>query len=331
MNEREALLAAIQTHPEEDTPRLVFADWVQEFGDEATAEFIRVQVALARTPERDPTAVELRRRESELLAAYRALWVGTRASIAPIDAWEFERGFVAGLNLARKELGATGVAALVASRHLANISTLDLSFNLIGAAGESGVEALANSPFLAHLMTLNLNNNAICAAGVEALAASPYLDNLTTLNLENNAIGTYSLLDAGMSALAASPLMTKLTSLDLDGNTIGTAGVAAFASSLWVTKLTKLNLRRNLIRASGAEALAQSRHLANLSILDLCTNSLGAAGVEVLIVDAMRYRPHPTHAHQSHSSPSPRCTTTRRVCECRHSRNARPGGVDGIG
>jgi uncharacterized protein (TIGR02996 family) len=42
-----ALLAAIYAHPDEDTPRLMYADCVQERGDEERAEFIRVQVALA--------------------------------------------------------------------------------------------------------------------------------------------------------------------------------------------------------------------------------------------------------------------------------------------
>jgi uncharacterized protein (TIGR02996 family) len=48
MNEREAFLLAICENPDDDTPRLVFADWLQEHGDEARAEFIRVQIELAR-------------------------------------------------------------------------------------------------------------------------------------------------------------------------------------------------------------------------------------------------------------------------------------------
>lgn len=42
-----ALLAAIIAQPEEDTPRLVYADWLQEHGQESRATFIRVQVAIA--------------------------------------------------------------------------------------------------------------------------------------------------------------------------------------------------------------------------------------------------------------------------------------------
>jgi uncharacterized protein (TIGR02996 family) len=43
-----ALLAAIVAHPDEDTPRLMYADWLDESGEGARAEFIRVQCELAK-------------------------------------------------------------------------------------------------------------------------------------------------------------------------------------------------------------------------------------------------------------------------------------------
>lgn len=48
MSDRDSLLAAIRGHPEEDTPRLMFADWLEEHGDEVRAEFLRLQCELAR-------------------------------------------------------------------------------------------------------------------------------------------------------------------------------------------------------------------------------------------------------------------------------------------
>ncbi|MBP3960996.1 TIGR02996 domain-containing protein [Gemmata sp. G18] len=50
MNEEDALLRAICEHPDEDMPRLAFADWLDEQGtvSAAWAELIRVQMALAR-------------------------------------------------------------------------------------------------------------------------------------------------------------------------------------------------------------------------------------------------------------------------------------------
>jgi uncharacterized protein (TIGR02996 family) len=48
MSQQEGILAAIQEAPDDDTPRLVYADWLAEHGDPERAEFIRVQCELAR-------------------------------------------------------------------------------------------------------------------------------------------------------------------------------------------------------------------------------------------------------------------------------------------
>lgn len=48
MSDRAALLAAIRQFPEEDAPRLIYADWLDEHGESERAEFIRVQIELAR-------------------------------------------------------------------------------------------------------------------------------------------------------------------------------------------------------------------------------------------------------------------------------------------
>ncbi len=48
MNDGDALLRAILVQPDEDTPRLVYADWLQENGEPERAEYIRLQVQLAR-------------------------------------------------------------------------------------------------------------------------------------------------------------------------------------------------------------------------------------------------------------------------------------------
>lgn len=63
--ERNALLAAVLANPDDDLPRLVFADWLDENGDPDEARFIRSQIALATLPEWDPQAVVLRRTRPE--------------------------------------------------------------------------------------------------------------------------------------------------------------------------------------------------------------------------------------------------------------------------
>lgn len=47
MTEREAFIAAVAANPEDDTARLAFADWLQEHGEDARAEFVRLQCAIA--------------------------------------------------------------------------------------------------------------------------------------------------------------------------------------------------------------------------------------------------------------------------------------------
>src|SRR5947209_6864253 len=68
------LLAYVVTHPEETDCRLVYADLLEERGEDARAEFIRVQCELARWErlaiDRDSAPLPaLRRRGRELLNA----------------------------------------------------------------------------------------------------------------------------------------------------------------------------------------------------------------------------------------------------------------------
>src|SRR5215208_5695078 len=95
MSDEDALLAAIAAHPEEDTPRLVYADWLDENGQPERAEFVRVQCELARLGEHDdsPRKAELRQREKKLWTRHRRAW---RADLpAEVRRDPFERGFPA--------------------------------------------------------------------------------------------------------------------------------------------------------------------------------------------------------------------------------------------
>ena len=60
MDERNSFMQAILARPDDDMPRLVFADWIEENDDPDRAVFIREQCALARVEPWDPIAVESR-------------------------------------------------------------------------------------------------------------------------------------------------------------------------------------------------------------------------------------------------------------------------------
>src|SRR5262245_56029773 len=92
MSDEKALLAAIWEHPHEDTPRLMYADWLQENGQPERAEFIRVQIELAQLDASwDDLPPALVRREQELWKKWRARW---RAHLPKERrSCDFHRGF----------------------------------------------------------------------------------------------------------------------------------------------------------------------------------------------------------------------------------------------
>src|SRR4051812_2294570 len=69
-----ALLAYCHRHPEDDHARLVYADWLEENGDQDRAEFVRIQVRRAGLWEGHPDDGALERRERELLAEHEGRW-----------------------------------------------------------------------------------------------------------------------------------------------------------------------------------------------------------------------------------------------------------------
>ncbi|HKB04124.1 MAG TPA: TIGR02996 domain-containing protein [Gemmataceae bacterium] len=82
-----ALIAAIRAAQDDDAPRLVYADWLEEHGQPERAEFIRLQCELARGDSPD-----LRAREAELLAIHLDAFAGSLAS--PGLRFRFRRGFI---------------------------------------------------------------------------------------------------------------------------------------------------------------------------------------------------------------------------------------------
>src|SRR5262245_35217759 len=98
MSDEEALLAAIAAHPEEDTPRLAYADWLDEHDQPIRAEFIRVQVEVTRVetlPRIDLNQhVALFRRQQELLDNHRDELFAALPSPPESSATDFDRGFL---------------------------------------------------------------------------------------------------------------------------------------------------------------------------------------------------------------------------------------------
>jgi uncharacterized protein (TIGR02996 family) len=90
MTDEAALLAAITAHPDEDTPRLMYADWLEEHDQPDRAEFIRLRCAVEAGTADDEVADD--KRAFELEELHRAEWL---AGLPQSDDvwWLFCRGF----------------------------------------------------------------------------------------------------------------------------------------------------------------------------------------------------------------------------------------------
>src|SRR5690242_12487405 len=98
-----SFLEDIVANIDDDTPRLVYADWLAENGRDDRAEFIRVQIERARRPAWDAAQVRLRLREAELLKAHGEKWLAEMPAIEGAR-WEgFRRGVVAEVSFASFE------------------------------------------------------------------------------------------------------------------------------------------------------------------------------------------------------------------------------------
>jgi uncharacterized protein (TIGR02996 family) len=105
----EAFLQAILAAPDDDAPRLVYADWLEEHGQPERAEFIRLQCAMERLSVDDLRHRELETRERALLERHEQEWAAPLRG--RVEGWEFRRGFVEQVVFYRKPSPAE-VAAL---------------------------------------------------------------------------------------------------------------------------------------------------------------------------------------------------------------------------
>jgi uncharacterized protein (TIGR02996 family) len=293
-----ALLDAARDAPEDDTPRLALADWLEENGgeaDAARAAFVRLQVELARTSTKDARRPGLLRRARRLQKEHEASWLGPLGEKA--RTCEFSRGLVHALvfpyrlysraltDWLGQEAGAwvevlrvgtlnpPGMARFARFPQLAK-SVTDL---VVYGKFDPGVAATLLALPLRRLRKLRLGACGLGETDARTLAAAPLLGQLTALDLSGNGIG-----DGGAAALAGSPSVAGLTALKLTANGITAAGARALAASPHVANLRHLDLGNNYLTEEGACALAASPFLANLTSLSLWFTAVGSEGAAAL-------------------------------------------------
>jgi uncharacterized protein (TIGR02996 family) len=243
MSMKEAFLRAIVERPDDDTPRHVYADWLEENGEPERADFIRLQIRAWALTHDAWGPSPLSARIQKLYWDNRERWAREE-----LPAWlhkehyiEFRRGFVEGV-------GTTALRAVERAEEMWRTAPLR-ALVLRGAGGR--VKAVATCPFLARVTELTLLNR-ITDEDVIALAGSPFLGRLRELDLSNSQAG-----DDAARALAACPGLASLARLDLHICRVGDAGALALASSPYLGKLERLDLLCNPISHSARAALKE--------------------------------------------------------------------------
>jgi uncharacterized protein (TIGR02996 family) len=302
-----SLLESIRDRPDDPNLRRVHADWLEEHGEPALAELIRISSELAtRTADADRLD-RLQARRAELLAANAGRWPVAslehlfriaEAGQGPVRMWAHVETYPAEADVLARVFPLTDVELSDTTRGDERALLPDEVFPPVAACpalagwtalylpdsifSPSGLAILLGSPHLSRLRLLDMFES---FAGDEVLAwvNAPRWPPLRKLHLNGVVQG-----DEFTAALVRSGHLRGLTELSLIYNEIGDAGAAALAGSPDLAGLTLLELYGNEIGDEGARALARSPHLKNLRALDI--DSYGATELSPEVQETLRER-----------------------------------------
>lgn len=185
------------------TPRLVYADWLDDHGQPERAAFIRDQVLVAATPTDTPARREAARRAYELERKYGKRWAGPVAKHC--HDWQFRGGFpdMIGLTAAKLRRNADKLFAHAPIRSLL-VTKLDRR-----------IDTLEYLPVDNSLTRLSLWGSRLTAAHLPWLADLTTISKIHTLSLLFNELNR-----TASRPLAESLLFQRLTRIELGGNPI---------------------------------------------------------------------------------------------------------------
>jgi uncharacterized protein (TIGR02996 family) len=296
-----AFIRAIVDRPDDDAPRLIYADWLDDRGESDRAELIRIQIESVSLTTNDPQRRLNDLRAEELIRKSGVEWTRRlQPDSGPFPGVQFlkyERGFLSVVLFSKPE------EFLEHAERLTHLTPLtEMRFH---AVFPQQAQEIAKSPALRHIRTLDFGDgNRLGNAGVEALMASPHLGNLRKLDLQRNALGSTAvraiarsesaqsieslelsnndLYSAAAEEIAFGPALHRLEFLNLGTTRLGDAGVVALARSPQMASLKHLYLNHNDLTDEAALAISRSPHLAQLRSLFLDRNSISDPGAQAL-------------------------------------------------
>ncbi|MBY0460679.1 MAG: TIGR02996 domain-containing protein [Gemmataceae bacterium] len=288
-----ALLAAIRSQPDEDTPRLAYADWLDENEAPIQAEFIRLQCRLASGSAADADYPDTLERYAEVAARFQVAAPLTAPKLPPGFACHdslahehdnFRRGFLYTASddwtdedyyyyepLTDQAIDSVcaGLAQLVAETTVRNLRLSRLTANQLthilttpGAEVLSGLSAYAYNPTGA-----DGENDALAAA----IAASKTAANLERLTLNGVSV-------AGLRAFDRT--LTRLRTLHLSSLSGSAADVPALARAGWFRDLRAVTVHtpERALQEPLTAALAQLPRLESLTLRSTGLTALKALG-----------------------------------------------------
>jgi uncharacterized protein (TIGR02996 family) len=177
-----------------------------------------------------------------------------------------------GLDLAGSGAGDARVRTLLASEHLANLTSLNLSE---AGLGIQGMEAIVGAG-LTRLKHLDLSDNYL------GVPVGAFTEGEPPFRLESLDLGSTGQDADDVRRLADWPGAADLRDLRLDNNNLRVTASEALAESPHLARLERLSLKSNRVGVRGMRALASSPHLAGLQALDVGAASIGVGGLRAL-------------------------------------------------
>lgn len=281
-----ALFRAIVANPDDDTARLVYADWLQENGRAEEGEFIRTQCRLATASPADLEYPALLDRSEEL-----RLWLTTYAPDPPTELggglladgteshrWLTHRGFSRFLSFdGDRNPGVRAVRPLAAALGRA-FERLPTRWLVLTFISPEQLVALLRQPVLEGVRQLTVQfypgAQEEAASAVRAMAACPHLRNLRELVLASP-FG-----DAACEALATAP-WNGLESFSAPASDVSPAGLRALTAAPWFRQLRVLSLGGPFSPGT-FEALCRLPALPRLHTLTLAATDMDLAAWEAL-------------------------------------------------
>lgn len=304
LSDRDALLAAIRAHPEEDTPRLMLADWLDERGDDASrarAEFIRLQCEQARLaddgsdshavyefvrdrdkitrPSADWTKIDdgihrriaLAVRADDLLKRLGEGWLPVLPKRYKVEWGGFHRGFPH--RVALGSLRRLKEAAPYLRKSAPAVTLVEAEFT------PKFVDQLADAGLLGWLAGLEVRND--CAAGLREFGHRPEAAGVRTLAVRFGDANDVA------STVADSPHWTGLRTLDLSETATGPEA----AETLFRAKSLR-TLKRLSIHGNGGWTADTMRAFSSGAFSELTSLRLMHCGLDDDAADVFAACPH---------------------------------------